>query len=177
MVAAFYDHATGLYAAIHRSGGEKKRIHACLEDHLFALDWNFEGDGGKSLFATLQAHPLWRKHCVPGFPTHPPYERPAHWQARLGGLDHYHDSLYWSWTTAFAGIIARRFGDVLTAGKIKDLMERAVHRDGAVAEVYVLSEEEGCDLRPFSSPTYQSERPWTWGVAYALRFAVGTQGS
>lgn len=143
----------------------EKQRYVCLEDQLFAIHWRFMEDPDQH-FRDLQHHPLWCNAYIPGFPTYPSYRTPSHWQARIGGLNNYHDSLYWSWLIAFSGVMSVRFGDVQMNKRIYDtLILQAFKRDGGIAEIYKL---DGKDLHRFQTWDYLSEMPWSWGMGFTI---------
>lgn len=157
LVHTFWNKEDGLF---HAMG--KTHPNVCLEDQLFALDWGFST---RLLFYRLQHHPLWVR---PGFPTWPDYTTQPHFQVKLAGLGHYHDSLYWSWLIAFSGIIALKFGDVKMGGWIWETMSSLNEKDGGVSEVYTMTDK---GLIKFKNARYEAETPWSWGVSYMIRFA------
>lgn len=170
------------------------RPHFSLEDQLFAIKWDFvhphyaEEIGAyypyvehertlpdipsrASFYHKLSKHPLWTSRAVPGFPTFPSYTTRPHWQVLSGGLRNYHDSLHWSWVTSLAGEVAFHVADFDSAMSIYNAVRKTNAKHKCIHEVYVLRDRTK-ELIPFTSKTYHSEFPWTWGVANALVLAL-----
>uniref|UniRef100_A0A0G4HF77 Glycogen debranching enzyme C-terminal domain-containing protein n=1 Tax=Chromera velia CCMP2878 TaxID=1169474 RepID=A0A0G4HF77_9ALVE len=141
--------------------------HVSLDGNLLAIRWGFAEDPEK-LYAALRASALWDP--FPGRCTFPDYPRGnSSWQVKIPGvgLQHYHDSMHWSWLIALSAETAYRLGDLQGGDAIGRGLHAMVRRDGGVAEVYTQhTTKDGLALLPFRSLLYESEKPFSWGAAY-----------
>jgi hypothetical protein len=161
-----------------------------LEGNLFAIKWNFlETHQTTGLWRALVKHELWRGiadtetfsrtdclccvNCLlpprdtgfPGFVTYPNYRAgEAAMQVRYGGLQSYHDTMYWSWLMAFSGEVAYRMGDIGEGDRIASNLWRLSERDGTICEIYAHEPE----FPPFKSIAVVAEQPFSWGSSFVL---------
>ncbi|MBL4849522.1 MAG: hypothetical protein JKY65_28665 [Planctomycetes bacterium] len=145
-----------------------------LEGNLLAVDLGYvTSERARELQASLRASPFWTRHELPGFDTYPDYPRSWRGPAVIfAGLGHYHDRILWSWLTALSARVAIRVGDLDGAQIALDALQTWVRRDGVVSEIY----QDRSPHLPWTSLTYRSEAPFSWGAAMILA-ALETLGA
>jgi len=190
----FYQESTGLFKSI--AGEEHVSLDGILfilkfDSFNYIKQDNGEICNSKDIYKNLKQNQLWkgssmssylsRIDCLcwcnklpiskdthfPGFVTYPNYSPSSvRGEMRLIGLQHYHDSMYWSWLMAFSGEMAYKMNDIIQGDLIlKNLLYIIKQEDGNfVHEIYNHNEE----FKPFHSLLYSSEKPFSWGAAYII---------
>jgi hypothetical protein len=160
----FFDEKSGLFKSIYREG--ETLPYLSLDGNLLAIDLGFvTADAAQQLYQHLKQSPLWggAPQGTPGFNTWPNY--PASWKSpsvRFARLEHYHDSLYWSWLIALSAKTAARMQDPDESKAILQKLTILAARDKAITEIY------SRQLSLFQSWIYRSETPFSWGAGFVL---------
>lgn len=162
ILEVFKDASSGLFVSVASAP------YISLDANLLAIDWGFfqtESQEARDLYSSLTRHPLWTRNNLPGFVTYPNY--PDKWvtkNVKRMGLRHYHDSLYWSWLMGLSGKVAWLMGDVETAERIFEALEKIAVRDQTISEIY----EDHSPFERFHSFSVGSEKPFSWGAGIIL---------
>jgi hypothetical protein len=157
IIETFYDPKQGLFIS------QPNEKYICLLDNLQAIKHSFIDT--IPLYNSLKKSKLWTGSELgfPGFPCYP-NNYDTHIQVSFGGLNNYHNDLYWGWLMAFSGTIAYKMKDILEGDKMYYTLTNIAMRDNCVAEVYSPTKY----LPIFESLTYSSERPFSMSILHCI---------
>lgn len=181
VLSTFFDPISGLF-------NNSPSANACvsLDGNLLCIKWTMlSPEKSKQLWECLKKHPLWlgrrsqetgnSSRCrrgiaeidtgFPGFATYPDYPLPnASLITRFAGLQHYHDSMYWSWLMALSAEVAYQMDDLKEGDRIASNLLKLLRRDNYIADVY----SHHPDFPPVKTMLYESEHSFSWGAAYVI---------
>lgn len=121
----------------------------------------------KAVYNRLKNSNLWSP--VPGRLTIEPYEDSfKSWTTRIAGISDYHETLYWPWISAMAGLVSIKMNDHEEATRISNFLTGLYSTHQNVHEVYLETKQK--KFIPVFRRLTKTEFDFTWSAACSIKF-------